>query len=79
MNINSEYLQLKHSLVTSHSYKKNDKLEITKLLMSKCLFTHVESMLKVFGKSILNGVFEQIHLSTDKKVFKIPKYQILNL
>jgi len=29
-------------------------------------------MLKVFGKSILNGVF-------DKKVFKIPKYQILNL
>jgi len=43
----------------------------------KLLNLYVESMLKVFGKIILNGVFEQIHLLT--KIFKIPKYQILYL
>jgi len=38
-------------------------------------------MLKVFGKSILNGVFEQIHLSTDKKYLKYQntKYSICSI
>ena len=50
------------------------KLEITKLLTTKCLFTHVESIWKkYFEWSIWTNT------STDKKVFKIPKYQILNL
>jgi len=38
MNINGEYLQLEHSLVTSQ-LRKNDKSEITQLLITKCLFT----------------------------------------
>jgi len=56
------------------------KLEITKLLTTKCLFTHVESMLKVFGKSILNGVFEQIHLLTKKySKYQNTKYSIYSI
>ena len=38
MNINGEYWQLEHSLVTSQ-LEKIDKLEITKLLLTKYRFT----------------------------------------